>query len=200
MTSANPKRLLQAIARRLLVISSLVMLLGGGATAQELIRLPFPYGPLGLNSMPWLLAKDVGLFEKHGITVDMVYVGASAIIVQSMLSGSFIVAGFGGPAVITNVLRGGDVIQIADSTKRVMGKYLGVSDAELLRQSYLYVTENFVKEPVVPEGAMQSMVQRMAQLNMIAGKLAQSTPLSAYFDNSIAAELKQSGFLDSIWK
>ena len=29
---------------------------------------------------------------------------------------------------------------------------------------------------------------------------AQSTPTSAYFDNSYVAELKQSGFLDSIWK
>ena len=43
----------------------------------------------------------------------MVYVGASAVIVQSMLSGSSNVAGFGGPAVITNVLRGGDIIQVA---------------------------------------------------------------------------------------
>ena len=41
----------------------------------------------------------------NGRTV--VYVGASAVIVQSMLSGSSNVAGFGGPAVITNVLRGG---------------------------------------------------------------------------------------------
>ena len=43
----------------------------------------------------------------------MVYVGASAVIVQSMLSGSANVAGFGGPAVVTNVLRGGDIIQVA---------------------------------------------------------------------------------------
>jgi hypothetical protein len=47
---------------------------------------------------------------------------------------------------------------------------------------------------------MQSMVQRMAQLNMINAKSAQSTPTSAYFDNSFVAELKQSGVLDSIWR
>ena len=43
----------------------------------------------------------------------MVYVGASAVMVQSMLSGSAHLAAFGGPAVITNVLSGGDIIQIA---------------------------------------------------------------------------------------
>jgi hypothetical protein len=47
---------------------------------------------------------------------------------------------------------------------------------------------------------MQSMVQRMVQVNMIDAKSAQSTPTSAYFDNSYVAELKQSGFLDSVWK
>jgi ABC-type nitrate/sulfonate/bicarbonate transport system substrate-binding protein len=81
--------------------------------SQELTKLPFPYGPLGLNSMPWVIAKEARLFEKNGLDVDMVYVGASAVIVQSMLSGSSNVAGFGGPAVVTNVLRGGDIIQVA---------------------------------------------------------------------------------------
>ena len=91
----------------------LVLLTPRVALAQDLTKLPFPYGPLGLNSLPWVVAKDTRLFEKNGLDVDMVYVGASAVIVQSMLSGSSNVAGFGGPAVITNVLRGGDIIQVA---------------------------------------------------------------------------------------
>jgi ABC-type nitrate/sulfonate/bicarbonate transport system substrate-binding protein len=81
--------------------------------SQELTKIAFPYGPLGLNSMPWVIARDARLFEKNGLDVDMVYVGASAVIVQSMLSGCSNVAGFGGPAVVTNVLRGGDIIQVA---------------------------------------------------------------------------------------
>jgi hypothetical protein len=44
------------------------------------------------------------------------------------------------------------------------------------------------------------MVQRMVEVNMIDVKSAQATPISAYFDNSYVAELKQSGFLDNIWK
>ena len=61
-------------------------------------------------------------------------------------------------------------------------------------------TETFVREPFVPESTMQAMVQRMVQVNMIDAKSAQTTPTSAYFDNSYVAELKQSGFLDNIWK
>jgi NitT/TauT family transport system substrate-binding protein len=311
--------------------------------SQELTKIAFPYGPLGLNSLPWVVAKERRLFEKNGLDVDMVYVGASAVIVQSMLSGSANLAGFGGPAVITNVLRGGDIIQVAamapyftqsllvkpdirdikslhgkkigitrfgsvtdfalrtllehhhlrdvtmlqmggfpeavaglsrgaidgavlspphgfrmvkegfrelvtpkdlralgsgfltqgivarrsfatthreivvgvikstleatryataneDYTKGLIGKYLGVTDADLLRESFLYIRETFVREPFVPESTVQSMVQRMVQVNMIDAKSAQSTPTSAYFDNAYVAELKQSGFLDSLWK
>jgi hypothetical protein len=40
----------------------------------------------------------------------------------------------------------------------------------------------------------------MVQVNMIDAKAAQSLPIDAYFDNSYVAELKQSGFLDAIWK
>ena len=75
-----------------------------------------------------------------------------------------------------------------------------LSDPEILRQSYIYVTESFVKEPFVPESTVQSLVQRMVQLNMIDAKSAQSTPTSAYYDNSFVAELKQSGFIDNLWK
>ena len=320
-----------------------LLLLPRVTSSQELTKIAFPYGPLGLNSLPWVIAKDTRLFEKNGLDVDMVYVGASAVIVQSMLSGSSNVAGFGGPAVVTNVLRGGDIIQVAamapyftqslyvrpeirdlraiqgkkigitrfgsvtdfalrtiierhnlkdvnilqmggfpeavaglargaidgalfspphnfrmlkdgfrelvsqkdlrasssgfltqgivarksyaaahrdvvvrlikatveatryaianeEATKRSIAKYLGITDSELLRQSYGYVTETFVREPFVPEGTMQAMVQRMVEVNMIDAKSAQATPITAYFDNSYVAELKQRGVLDSIWK
>lgn len=328
-------------------IAAVLLLMTGlgpaAASAQGLTKVAFPYGPLGLNSLPWVVAKEARLFEKHGLDVDMIYVGASAVIVQSMLSGSAGIAGFGGPAVITNVLRGGDIMQVAamapyytqsliarpdlhdlrslegkkigitrfgsvtdfalktiierhnlkdvnvlqmggfpeavaglsrgaidaalfspphnfrlvkegfrelvspkdlrgfgsgfltqgivarksfgaahrdivvrlikatveatkyalaneDFTKRLISKHLGVNDAGLLRQSYLYVIETFVREPFVPESTIRSMVQRMAQVNMIEAKSAQSIPVTAYFDNSFVSELKQSGFLEAVWR
>lgn len=87
-----------------------------------------------------------------------------------------------------------------EAAKRSISKYLGVTDPELLRQSYGYITETFVREPFVPEATMQAMVRHMIQVNMIDGKAAQSTPVTAYFDNSYVAELKRSGFLEAVWK
>lgn len=338
---------MKTISAKIRVLGAVLLLMAGAGPAASgtpgLTKVTFPYGPLGLNSLPWMVAKEARLFEKHGLDVDMIYVGASAVIVQSMLSGSAAIAGFGGPAVINNVLRGGDIIQVAamapyytqsliarpdlhglrslegkkigitrfgsvtdfalktiiehynlrdvhvlqmggfpeaaaglargtidaalfspphnfrlakegfrelvspkdlrgfgsgfltqgivarksfgvvhrdvvlrlikatveatkyalaneDFTKNLISKNLGMNDAGLLRQSYLYVMETFVREPFVPESTVRSMVQRMVQVNMIDAKSARSMPITAYFDNSFVSELKQSGFLDGVWR
>jgi ABC-type nitrate/sulfonate/bicarbonate transport system substrate-binding protein len=86
------------------------------APAQSLIKVPFPYSPINASSLPWMIAKDARLFEKHGLDVDLVYFGASSLILQTMLSGSANFAGFAGPAIISNVLKGGDVITVAALT------------------------------------------------------------------------------------
>src|SRR5512132_721756 len=91
----------------------LVASLYAQALAQDRTKISFPYGPLGLNSLPWVVAKDAHIFEKNGLDVDMIYFGASSAIVQSMLSGSANLGGFSGPAVISNVVHGGDIVQVA---------------------------------------------------------------------------------------
>ena len=85
-------------------------------------------------------------------------------------------------------------------TKKLISKYLHIDDPELLHQSYLYVSENFAREPFVPPGAMQWMAQQLAQMNLVDAKALQTTPNSAFFDNSFVEELKQSGFFESLWK
>lgn len=90
-----------------------LVLLSGPPSAVALDKLRFPYSPIAYQSLPWMVAKEARLFERHGLDVDIIFAGASSLIIQSMLAGEADVAGLGGPAVITNVLKGGDVIQVA---------------------------------------------------------------------------------------
>src|SRR4026209_2128792 len=76
-------------------------------------RVSFPYTPIGVASWPWWIAKDAGYFDKHGLDVDMIYVGASPAIVQATLGGQAGVGAGGGTPLVANVLQGGDVIQVA---------------------------------------------------------------------------------------
>jgi ABC-type nitrate/sulfonate/bicarbonate transport system substrate-binding protein len=85
--------------------------------AKALDRIKFPYSPISYHSLPFLVAYEAKLFEKHGLEVDPIFAGASSLIVQSMLAGEADLAGMAGPAVISNVLKGGDVIQVAALVK-----------------------------------------------------------------------------------
>jgi len=80
-------------------------------------RVKFPYSPISWNSLPWWMAKDAGFFEKNGLDVELFYEGASSAIVQAMLAGEANFAGLAGPSIVSNVINGGDVIQIAAVVK-----------------------------------------------------------------------------------
>lgn len=97
--------------------SALVIFLltgAGNLYAQGPLKILFPYSVVNYSSLPWMLAKDAGLFRKHDLDVDLVFMGSSALIIQSMLSGSVPVAGVAGPAVISSVASGGDVVTVAN--------------------------------------------------------------------------------------
>jgi len=104
------RRLLHALALAAVVIATV-------EPATALDKIKFPYSPISYHSLPWLVAYEANLFEKHGLEVDPVFAGASSLIVQSMLAGEADLAGMAGPAVISNVLKGGDVIQVAALVK-----------------------------------------------------------------------------------
>jgi ABC-type nitrate/sulfonate/bicarbonate transport system substrate-binding protein len=102
----------------LIIFLVLVLLTPGLLGAQPLKKLPFPFSPIGINALPWFVAKDARIFEKHGIDFDPVFIGASSALFNAMLSGAADLAGSGGPAVIANILKGGDIIHITAMVPR----------------------------------------------------------------------------------
>ena len=99
-----------------LFLGSALLSLGriDGATLE---KIRFPYSPIAWNSLPWWMAKEARFFEKYGLDVEMNFEGASSVIVQAMLAGEANFAGLAGPAVVSNVVNGGDVIQVAAVVK-----------------------------------------------------------------------------------
>jgi ABC-type nitrate/sulfonate/bicarbonate transport system substrate-binding protein len=110
-----------AIRRRAADVALIILLIALVPTlswGQSLKKVPFPYSPIGLNCLPWFVAKDARLSEKYGIDLDPVFIGASSALFQSMLSGAAEMAGSGGPAIISNILSGGDIIHITAMVPR----------------------------------------------------------------------------------
>jgi NitT/TauT family transport system substrate-binding protein len=321
----------------------LVFLFSFKASALGATRVSFPYTPIGAASLPWWIAKEAHYYEKHGLDVDMIYVGASPVIIQAMLGGQAGVGAGGGPPLVTNVLQGGDIVQVATTvpyaiqslivkadikmpadlpgkkigisrlgaiphytlqaivklynvqginivqtgtttqaitslsqglvdgiitsapftfrlikdgyrelvspkdfrkagvefliqglvarksyavknrevvinmikatmegvrqmfanekqTKSVLAKYTRQTDPDILDQTYRFALEVFVKDPTVTANSIQPIVQQSVQFNLVDAKAANSTPLTAYYDNSYVEELKRSGWLAELWK
>ena len=105
-----------AATRRRFFVALIVFLMTGAPNlhAQGVVKVLFPYSVVNYSSLPWMIAKDAGLFRKHDLDVDLIFMGSSALIIQSMLSGSVPVAGVAGPAVISSVVSGGDIATIAN--------------------------------------------------------------------------------------
>ncbi len=312
-------------------------------SAQAATKVSFPFTPISAASLPWWVAKESHYYEKHGLDVDMIYVGASPVIIQAMLGGQAGVGAGGGPPLVANVLQGGDIVQVATTipyaiqslivkpdirtpadlagkkvgisrlgaiphytlqaivklynvqginivqtgtttqaitslsqglvdgiitsapftfrlmkdgyrelvspkdfkkagvefliqglvarksfavknrevvigmikatmegvrqmfanekqTKAVLAKYTRQTDPDILDQTYRFALEVFIKDPTVTAASIQPIVQQSAQFNLVDAKLANSTPMTAYYDNSYVEELKRSGWLAELWK
>jgi len=105
-----------AASRKGFLFASAIFLMIGisDGFAQKPQKILFPYSVVNYSSLPWMIAKDAGLFRKQDLDVDLVFMGSSALIIQSMLSGAVPVAGVAGPAVISSAVGGGDVVTVAN--------------------------------------------------------------------------------------
>jgi NitT/TauT family transport system substrate-binding protein len=329
--------------QKITILLLLLFFAGPSFPALAASKVSFPFTPISAASLPWWVAKEARYYEKHGLDVDMIYVGASPVIIQAMLGGQAGVGAGGGPPLVTNVLQGGDIVQVATTvpyaiqslivkpdirtpsdlagkkvgisrlgaiphytlqaivklynvqginivqtgtttqaitslsqglvdgiitsapftfrlmkdgyrelvspkdfkkagvefliqglvarksfavknrevvigmikatmegvrqmfvnekqTKSVLAKYTRQSDPDILDQTYRFALDVFIKDPTVTPASIQPIVQQSAQFNLVDAKLANRTPMTAYYDNSYVEELKRSGWLAELWK
>src|SRR5258705_463425 len=195
------------------VITAILFVSALASTAFAATKVSFPFTPISAASLPWWIAKESRYYEKHGLDVDMIYVGASPVIIQAMLGGQAGV-GAGGEFLIQGLvarksyavknrevvigmikatMEGIKQIFVNEKhTKAILTKYTRQTDPEILDQTHKFALDIFVKDPTVTPGSIQPIVQQSAQFNLIDAKLAPNTPMSAYYDNSYVEEIKRS--------
>jgi hypothetical protein len=84
--------------------------------------------------------------------------------------------------------------------KIVLSKYTRQTEPEILDQTYRFALDVYVKDPTVSPSSIRPIVQHAIEWNLVDAKLANNTPLSAYYDNSYIDEIKRSGFFSELWK
>ena len=76
--------------RGLLIPLLLALLLSGSADAQEkkLEPLIVAYSSFTGNRAPFWIAKELGLYEKYGLAVDLVNIAAGSVSLTALLAGN----------------------------------------------------------------------------------------------------------------
>ena len=107
----------------LLVTLALFALSTFTASAQEQ-RLRVGFSAMS-GSMAWLwTAKEGGYFDQHGLKVDLVYVGGTAQLFQSMLAGEIAFGIGGGPALNHANVQRRTIVGVAGSLNRMVMKIM----------------------------------------------------------------------------
>src|SRR5215208_5237538 len=108
---------------RSVVLVALIVLSSTPSSAQEQ-RIRVGYSAMS-GSMAWLwTAQEGGYFEQHGLKVDLVYVGGTAQLFQSMLAGEIAFGIGGGPALINANVQRRAIIGIAGTLNRMVMKIM----------------------------------------------------------------------------
>jgi NitT/TauT family transport system substrate-binding protein len=110
-------------------------------------------------SIPWI-AKEAGIFQRHGLDVELVYIPSGSRAVQTLVGGSIDIAAIGGPAGVDAKLAGADTVYIAIPVNKVLvftvaspeirriedmrGKIIGVSRVGTVTDFFtrLYLRQN----------------------------------------------------------
>src|SRR5206468_5491005 len=90
-----------------------------GRAAEALQKLRVAYAAVtAAFAIPWL-AKEAGIFQRHGLDVELVYIARGARAVQTLVGGSIDVAAIGGPAGVDAKVAGADTVYIDTPVNRV---------------------------------------------------------------------------------
>jgi len=70
-------------------------------------------------AIPWI-AKEAGLYQRHGMDVELIYIASGPRTIQTLVGGSVDVAALGGAAAIDARLAGADTVYVAIPVRRLI--------------------------------------------------------------------------------
>ncbi|HWO42048.1 MAG TPA: ABC transporter substrate-binding protein [Candidatus Eisenbacteria bacterium] len=93
------------------LLTALFLISLANPAAGQTKRIAVAYSAVSATQTGFYVTEEAGLFEKHGLSVDPVYVASGSRVAQAMVAGEFPVALAGGAIVSAN-LAGADIVVI----------------------------------------------------------------------------------------
>src|SRR5687768_2192153 len=111
----------------IVIVAILAVLSTGYRTAEAKFTLAY-ISDSPSSSVPFWIAKDTGLFKKHGLDVDMLFINGSTRGIQSLIAGDLNFTGAVGTSAINGRLAGGDIYIISSLVNTLPYYIVGKSE------------------------------------------------------------------------
>lgn len=126
-TFITGRRIIRRLGLAVALAAALLPALPSAASAQE-TRIRAAYSAMS-GSMAWVwAAKEGGYFEKHGLKVDLIYVGGTAQLFQAMLAGEIGFGVGGGPSILYANQQRRSIVAVAGTMNRMVMKIMGAPE------------------------------------------------------------------------
>lgn len=79
----------------------------------QMTRLNVGYSALSADQLPAWVAKDAGIFAKHGLDVQLIYFTGGSTAILALVSGDVPITQVSGPGLVSSVLGGSDAVFVA---------------------------------------------------------------------------------------
>jgi ABC-type nitrate/sulfonate/bicarbonate transport system substrate-binding protein len=111
-------------------ISSVIFLLISGSPllAQAQDKIKIAYSSTDTINQVWTIAQDAGFYKKHGLDVDLVYIGSTTIGISAIVAQDIQVGNAAGSGVANAAVRGADTVSVG-CTINVLAYELVVLDS-----------------------------------------------------------------------
>lgn len=103
-----------------LFLLSITLLFVAGTPEGYAQSLKVPYVSLSPTAGPLWIAHEAGLFKKHGVGVELLYIPGGSVIIQSIMSGDVKVANMAPPSAIGAWAKGADLTLIASGVDQLL--------------------------------------------------------------------------------
>jgi NitT/TauT family transport system substrate-binding protein len=106
-------------------------------------RLRIAYSAISGVQLPLWMAQEKGIFKRHGLDVDFLYIGGGSVVVQAMLGGEVQFARASAPGIVQASLHGADLVMIANTVNTLVYSVMTrpeIKSPEDLRGKILGVT------------------------------------------------------------
>jgi len=99
------------ISRTMAILMAVTIWYCGAASAQERIKLD--YSSVDASNAVWYTAQEVGLFKKHGLDSELIYIPSTTTAVSSIIAGDIPIGNASGGGVASAVVGGANLVMVA---------------------------------------------------------------------------------------